>query len=1119
MVESMRPCESFIEFGLEDVEQSIPARFERQVGQYPERRAIKAGTQELTYAGLNHSANRVARAILARGDAPDEPVALLLDHGPSLIAAILGVLKAGRIYLPLDPSYPAARAAYILEDAGAALIVTNERHLPLAAKLSAAGLPLLNLDRLEPNLPNDNLDLRVAPDAPAYILYTSGSTGRPKGVVQNHRNVLWDIREYTNTLHISRDDRMTLLYSCSVNGSVRGMFGALLNGASLYPLDIKEQGLNRLADLLVHEEITFYHSVPSVFRQFVATLTGAERFPKLRIIRFGGERVLTRDVESYRKHFPDECLLYTGMGATETGHVRHDFLDKRTPIAGSVVPTGYAVEGKVVLLLDDAGREVLDGDAGEIAVRSRYLALGYWRKPDLTRAAFLSDPAGGPERIFRTGDLGRLHPDGCLEHLGRKDFQVKVGGYRIEVAEIETALLGLPGVREAVVVAREEVPGEQRLVAYVVREPALAPTAAELRGLMLERLPTYMVPAAFVWLDALPLLPNGKLDRRALPEPDWVNPARDGAFVAPRTSIEERVAAIWAHVLGIENVGVNDHFLELGGTSLKATQVMARVWSTLEVRLPQRTLFDDPSLADFAARVAEARQMAPDGPGTAPIGRIASDTPAPLSYAQQRMWFFNQLEPDSPLYNRPFGPLGMSSRSCASRWIGPLDLRALELSLGEILRRHEVLRTCFPYANEGVVEETLPATQFHLPVEDLTGLAPGDRQRSARERVLAETRRPFDLTKEPPFRAVLLQLAAEDYVLVAVIHHIAYDRWSRGILLRELAVLYSAYAAGEVSPLSEPTLQYRDYAYWQREELQGEAMTSELAYWRERLHGASDRLQLPSDRSRPTLPSHTGGCCSIPLSAGLIEQLELLGHSERASLMMVLVAGLQAQLSGYTGQMDVSLGIAAAGRTRLELEEMVGCCTNTLVLRTDLSGDLTFRDLLRRVRTDTLGAYAHQELPFERLVEELRPKRTPGYHPFFQVLFNYLEVPRRAAVIPGVRIEDFEVSLDTALVDLSVHVERTDAGTVCYFTYSCDLFNRARVARWVDDYGALLRAAVRSPERPLSILMPRGGQADRREAKDLLSELEQMSEAEAERALDAEASPRTAEAPPAGGSE
>jgi len=309
---------------------------------------------------------------------------------------------------------------------------------------------------------------------------------------------------------------MTLLYSCSVNGSIRGIFGALLNGAALYPLDIKEQGVSGLADLLIHEEITFYHSVPSVFRHFVGSLSGTENFRKLRLIRFGGERVLAQDVESYRKHFSDECLLYTGMGATETGHVRHYLIDKSTAITGSVVPTGYAVEGKEVLLLDDDGREVPAGHAGEIVVRSRYLALGYWGHPELTQRSFQSDPGGGPDRIFRTGDLGRLHPDGCLEHLGRKDFQVKVRGYRIEVAEVETTLLGLPGVREVVVVARDWMPGENRLVAYLVGHPALAPTAAELRVLLQDRLPTYMVPAVFMWLDALPLLPNGKLDRRAL---------------------------------------------------------------------------------------------------------------------------------------------------------------------------------------------------------------------------------------------------------------------------------------------------------------------------------------------------------------------------------------------------------------------------------------------------------------------------------------------------------------------------------------------------------------------------------------------------------------------------
>jgi hypothetical protein len=470
------------------------------------------------------------------------------------------------------------------------------------------------------------------------------------------------------------------------------------------------------------------------------------------------------------------------------------------------------------------------------------------------------------------------------------------------------------------------------------------------------------------------------------------------------------------------------------------------------------------------------------------------------------MWFFNQLEPDSPLYNLPVGPLGMSSRPCASRWIGPLDVAALELSLTEILRRHEVLRTCFPLTAGGVVQEVMPARPFHLPVEDFTRFKAGDRQPLARERAIAEVRRPFDLAAEPPFRAVLLRIGAQEYVLVAVIHHIAFDRWSRGILLRELAVLYSAYAADGASPLSEPSLQYRDYAQWQREQVAGVAMRAELGYWQEQLRGAPDKLALPGDRPRPAFPSHVGDYCTLPLSADLIQRLELLARSERASLSMVLVSALQAQLSAYTGQMDLCLGLEVAGRTRLELEELVGCCTNTLVLRTNLSGDPTFRNLLRQVRAQTFGAYAHQELPFEKLVEELRPKRNPAHHPFFQVLFNHLVVPHRKAEIPGVRVVDFEVNRNIALVDLSVDVERTDQGTTCYFTYSVDLFDRPRIARLADDYRAFLEAAGATPEQPLSTLTrrPRGAGLD--ETESLLSQVEQISEEDARRALEAESS-------------
>jgi Condensation domain len=498
--------------------------------------------------------------------------------------------------------------------------------------------------------------------------------------------------------------------------------------------------------------------------------------------------------------------------------------------------------------------------------------------------------------------------------------------------------------------------------------------------------------------------------------------------------------------------------------------------------------------------------MKPGLPGPRALGGSATgDVPAPLSYAQQRMWFFNQLEPSSPLYNLPVGPLGGSSRPCASRWIGRLDLPALERSLTEILRRHQVLRTRFPLNADGVViPEVMPAKPFHLSVEDFTRFPAAERSSLVGKRVDAVLRQPFDLTAEPPFRAVLLRRAEDEHVLAAVVHHIAFDRWSRGILLRELALLYSTYAHAKVSPLTEPLLQYQDYARWQRERVEGGALAADLAYWQEQLQGAPEKLELLTDHPRPAFQSHAGDFCAIPLAPNLVQRLEGLGRSERASLSMVLLSALQAQLSAYTGQTDISVGLEIAGRTQMELEELVGCFTNTLVLRTILPGDPTFRALVRQVRTHALKAYSHQELPFEKLVEELRPKRNPAYHPFFQVLFNYLDVPRRTERISGLELLEFEVSRNTAFVDLSVEVERTEAGTTCYFTYDVSLFDRAVVAELAEDYRALLEAAAAAPDRPFSTLTTRHSRVDLDNTGGLLARLEEMSEEEAQRAVDDE---------------
>src|SRR5215211_708643 len=602
------PTNAFIRFEEEETEQSIPQRFEQQVSRYPDRLAVKTRNHQLSYAALNQVANRVARALLAQRGEGAESIALLLEHNASMIAAIIGVLKAGKVYVPLDPSFPYARNAYILEDSQASLIMTNNENRSLVEKLSENRHSLINIDEIGATFSDENINLSISSDNLANIIYTSGSTGQPKGVIQNHRNLLNVAMRYTNGLQISAEDRLTLLQSYSVAGSVSNMLGALLNGASLFPYNVKEEGLIELADLLIEEEITVYHSVPTVFRQFANTLTGNEEFPELRLIRLGGEPVSAEDVQLYKRYFPSDSIFVNSYGASEAASVLRYCVDKDTEISGAMVPVGYPLGDVEILLLDDEGAAIGFDQVGEIAIKSRYISPGYWRKPDLTQATFTTAPQDESERIYRTGDLGYMQPDGSLVVTGRNDFRVKIRGFRIEVAEIELALRGRTKVKEAAVVAHEDQRGEKQLVAYVVPEPEQAPTISELRGFLKDKLPDYMVPPAFVVLDALPLTPNGKLDRLALPAPDLARPELGTNFVSPRNALEEQLVEIWVEVLGVAQVGVHDDFFELGGHSLRATQLLSRVREVFQVELPLLSLFEEPTLSGLADRLEEVRQ-------------------------------------------------------------------------------------------------------------------------------------------------------------------------------------------------------------------------------------------------------------------------------------------------------------------------------------------------------------------------------------------------------------------------------------------------------------------------------------------------------------------------------
>ena len=595
------PKAKFVEFSREEIEQSIPDRFEKIVKTDPERLAIKSKNHALTYNELNRAANRIAQTILSRRGRKNEAVALLMEHDAPVIAAILGALKAGKFYVPLDPSLPYLRMKYILEDLQATFMVTNSKYLPLAKSLAGTALDLVNIDELD-SVADGNPCIRIRPESLSWVIYTSGSTGQPKGVMQNHRNVLHFMMNYTNALHICAGDRLTLLYSFSVNGGAHDIFAALLNGATLYPLDLKEDGFSHLEGWLNEEKITIYHSVPTVFRQFAEGLTGQSGFPDIRIVRLGGEPVYKRELDIYKEHFSKDCILVNRLGSSETGSLRLYFIDKETQVSGNLVPVGYAVPDNEVLLVDDAGNQIA-GDEAEIAVKTRYISPGYWGKPDLTEAVFLPTPAGGEERIYRTGDIGRMLPDGCLLHLGRKDFFVKVRGYRIEIDEIEMALRECPGIKEAVVVARSNNSGHEQLVAYFVPRVQPGPKVNELRRFLNAKLPNYMIPHAFVALDAIPLTDTRKVDRKALPDPGTSRPELTTAYVAPTTPIEKALTKIWAEVLSLDRVGIHDNFFDLGGHSLSATRIVSRVIAVFALQLPIRALFDSPTVAAMAVLI------------------------------------------------------------------------------------------------------------------------------------------------------------------------------------------------------------------------------------------------------------------------------------------------------------------------------------------------------------------------------------------------------------------------------------------------------------------------------------------------------------------------------------
>lgn len=1277
---------------------SVSRLFEMQADRTPQSEAVEFNGTSLTYRELNRRANQLGHRLRLLGIGPEVCVGSCLDPSLAMSVAVIGIFKAGGVYVPLDPSFPRQRLDFMMENSRMPVILTQQKY---AATFEGSSATVIVLDSESDELANgsdENLPVDVDPDNLAYVIYTSGSTGVPKGVAMPHRSlsnlISWQIDKFPG-----RTGARTLQFvSPSFDVSLQEMFATWCSGGSLI-LTTEEVRRDPLALLkkLSDDRIERLFLAPVALRSLSNAVASTMALPPLKQIIAAGEQLKITEAVSGLLRRLDQCVLCNQYGPSES-HVVSEFLVNPSSTARTwFPPIGRPIANAQLYILDPGTLNLTPvAVPGELCIGGVSLARGYIDNPDFTAEKFIPDPFGNEPgaRLYRTGDLARWRSDGEIEFLGRIDQQIKVRGFRIEAGEVESAFNRHPSVKDVAVVARQDSGGEKQLAAYVVLQPEETPNVSELRRFLASVLPAYMVPSVVVFLDALPLTPTGKIDKRALPAPERVRPNLESSFVSPRGPVEETLAKIWADVLQVGRVGVHDSFFDLGGHSLLATQVISRVRDAFQVELPLNRLFEALSVAEFAAlidagdaihaepeiallpvppssngsqtvvngakprigvppvakveraladAVGEPRPVAtrsdgasdseilarldslsdeqvhqllsqllrekevasPDppmpfghqttirgreeraasqpsevppfdpaeqikhsdapaisflrpelmmaefqrlqleahlqflhgqhmiwfdaqrrlvelhyqhwqailqlesafarsggtgvleaaGPGAWQPARTSqpgvvrtysSDSPqpvasqsthfeaqrparearsAPLSFAQQRLWFLTQLQPGSVAYNIP----------SVISLPGPVDVRALAWSFNEMIRRHETLRTTFVSGEHGEpVQVVAGELALELPVEDLQRYPAAERQAEVQRWANQESQHIFDLSHGPLIRARLLRLSPQEHLLLVTLHHIVADGWSLGILFRELAVLYEAAYQGKPSPLPPLQIQYADFAQWQRRSLSGERLAAEVRYWRERLNGAPSMLKLPTDRPRPTVPSYAGATVDFHCPLAVAEGLVQISRQAGGTLFMVLLAAFKVLLYRLTGETDLVVGTPIANRNRTELESLIGFFVNQLALRTDLSGDPTFREVLRRVKESTLGAYEHQDLPFEKLVDSLQPVRSLAYAPLFQVVFGLQNNPTSrqrsagAAAPPQPVAEMPRIEPGTAKIDMTWQLAQVPDGLRGGIEYATDLFNRATIERISEQFRSLLEQIVEDPDQQLS---------------------------------------------------
>ncbi len=1025
--------------------------FEERAENRPSATAIQFEQQTLTYDQLNQKANQMAHHLRKNGIDRETLVGVCLERSPEMIISVLAVLKAGAAYVPMDPEYPEERLHYMIEDSGLTHLITADNTIK---RFNTTSVDYFNIDELRIPLQNEsdkNPAVSVHPLQLAYVIYTSGSTGNPKGVLLQHRGACNLITAMIDDYGVTPESRVLQFASFSFDASVAEIFLGILSGAALV-LAHKETFLSTesLIPFLNQNRITTATLPPSLL-----AITPPEKVNALNTLISVGDKCSWSLVEQWA---PGR-QFFNGYGPTEaTVGTCWGEVDQSMAADSPSPPIGRPIANVRVYALDRNLQPAPIGIPGEMYIGGVGVARGYLHRPGMTAEKFLPDPFSPQDgaRMYKTGDLIRFLPNGLIEFIGRVDFQVKLRGYRIELGEIETAIKSEENVKDAVVLAREDQQGDKTLVAYVVGEIKSDTIRERLR----EKLPEFMLPSAIVLMDAFPLTPNGKVNRKALPAPQ-ADDIMVEQITPPRTPQEELLAGIFADILRISDVGIHNSFFDLGGHSLMATQLISRIRDTFNVELPLRLLFESSTVAELSSEIQKLQEEAADisVPPLEPIDRTTEGLP--LSFAQQRLWFLDKLEPNSASYNIPM----------AMKINGKLNIEALKQSIRTVIKRHETLRTTFGEERGKPVQHIATDIDFHLDEIDLSPLPEEDRRSEAVKLARKDANEPFDLAAGPLFRVQLLKLSDDEHILLANMHHIISDGWSMGILISEISRLYGEQIGETKADLPELSIQYADFAHWQRRWLQGDVLDKQIDYWKQQLSDLPPLLELPTDRPRPAVQTFNGDTIEFSLPESLSSALILLGREKGATPFMFLMAAFQVLLHRYSRQDKFAVGSPIANRTRSEIEPLIGFFVNTLIMRADFSDNPTFDDYLQRTRETALGAYAHQDLPFEKLVEELQPQRDMSHSPLFQTAFVLQNMPENQTVeLPELTMEPLEDESTTAKYDLTLTMTQGKDIFLGSMEYNTDLFDRSTIERMLKHFETLLNGIAENCERPVSEL-------------------------------------------------